>query len=152
MNKVLTVPTFIQLEQTFDFRKGVESDVRLRNFSPPEDGFVWSTGPWCEICIPAIKHPPDNEPLEIGLDIDVFKAPPEMEGQNVLIYANGLRVASRFVNSRVSVVAEVAGRSLVEGHTLITMDTPDAVSPSRFGGIDTRRLGVQLFSVTVRSM
>jgi hypothetical protein len=135
----------------FSFKKDTKPEVTLKNFWPPEDGFVWSTSSWCQISLPQTAlDGKKGEIAEIALDLDVFKAPPDLEGQNVFIYVNGLRLASRFITDRVTVLVEVQLGIPTTAENIITIDTPDAAQPSTHGQGDTRRLGVQLFSLQLR--
>jgi hypothetical protein len=143
----------VENAKVFSFQKDTKPEIGLKNFWPPEDGFVWSASSWCEISLPA-KAPSGKAGgiAEIAIDLDVFKAPPEMEGQNVFFYVNGLRLASRFITGRVTVLLEAAAGTLTPTENVITIDTPDAVRPSEHGQGDTRRLGVQVFSLQVRAV
>jgi hypothetical protein len=89
--------------------------------------------------------------FDIVLDTDVFKSPPELVGQNVFVYVNGLRLASRFMTKRMIVNLRIPGRFLRTKNNVLTFDTPDSATPEKFGIADSRRLGVQLFSIVVRS-
>ena len=138
------------IKDTISFHKDAQPSVGLKNFWPPEDGFVWSTGRWCEItfeCSP--RKPPGKRIVELEIELDVFKAPPELGGQNIFIYVNGLRLASRFITGRIIVLLEAPATA---SDNLITIDTPDATRPSDHGLEDSRRLGVQIYAIQVREV
>ncbi len=138
----------------FTFGKGVVPGLEMTSFSPPEDGFIWSTGLWCQLSFDSTHEapePPPNGvgPLELALDLDVYKLSPDLLGQNVLFYANGLRLASRYISGRITVMLEAPPCAIRSRGNIITIDTPDATRPADLGGSDTRRLGIQLFSLRV---
>jgi hypothetical protein len=132
------------------FNKDETPGVELRNFWPPEDGFVWSMGKWCEVQFEfELKTEVISEKAELVLDLDVFRVPPAFEGQNLMIYLNGLRVGTRRVTKRVTAFVEFDPTVLRYANTLV-FDTPDATSPQSFDLSDHRVLGLQLFSLQVR--
>jgi hypothetical protein len=135
----------------FSFSQNVTPDIVLTNFWPPEDGFVWSTKSWCQLAfdVPAGTDPADGA-AELLFDLDVFRAAPDLEGQDIHIYVNGLRLATRYVAARATIVIELAPGQLRRHGNVITIDTPDAARPGDFGEADNRRLGVKLFTVQVR--
>jgi hypothetical protein len=140
-------------DKLITFDKNTPSTCKLTSFYEPEDGFVWSNGLWCEIALPVPATPPAKAadtgkiPLDIAIDLAVFKTSPELEGQNVLFYANGLRLASRFVTHRVTIMLELPAAFIREDENIITIDTPNAAFPTTYGFNDTRQLGIQLFSL-----
>ncbi len=140
---------------TFDndlsFTRGEEPDAALRSFWAPEDGFVWSKGKWCEITF-AFDTPAKVAFLfaELILDLDVFKKPEELPGQNVLVYLNGLRIGSSFVTRRLNQISSFDPKILRPIDNVLILDTPESASPQQFGRDDGRVLGVQLFSVQIR--
>jgi hypothetical protein len=143
-------------DEVFTFAKDVVPDIGMTNFSPPEDGFIWSTGPWCEIRFSLMqpdysvaRERPWDTVVELSLDMDVFKAAPNLNGQNILFYVNGLRLASRFMTGRVTVILELPGTMVRQNDNIITIDSPDAARPTDHGGSDGRRLGIQLHSLRV---
>jgi hypothetical protein len=125
--------------------------MRFENFFPYEAEFCWSSSTWSEIIfpIPATVLKPETL-FDIVVDVDVFKSPPGLVGQNVFMYLNGLRLASRFVSKRMLVALRIAGRYLCLQDNVLTIDTPDAAIPEEHGIKDSRRLGVQLFSIIGR--
>lgn len=136
----------------YTFAQEIDPGIRLTNFWPPEDGFAWSRSTWCEIAFPALEGSKgNNSTVELALDLDVFRSAPHLEGQNVFIYVNGLRLASRHVLKRLTLVFELPAARSVNGENVITIDTPDAASPYDYGADDERQLGVQLFSITARA-
>jgi hypothetical protein len=145
----------MQTEKIYHFDKDVEQDIKLTNFYPPEAGFVWSSHTWSELTFDLdspkgganVSSP--NVVLDIAIDVHVFKVPPDFAGQNVFFHVNGVRLASRFITSRVTVMLEVPAFIVKGQQNVITIDTPDAARPVDHGFDDTRRLGVQIFSVAV---
>jgi hypothetical protein len=147
---------------TFDnsvtFAKDKEPDVSLRNFSDPEDGFIWSTGKWCEIVFSFEEKTKGSGSLlnnansfaELIFDLDAFRVDEAYEGQNFSIFFNGLRVKSVYCKSRVTSIVSFNAKLLKPTDNNITIDTPDAVQPSKFGVGDNRILGVKLFSLQIR--
>jgi len=141
------------LEELYTFGADVVPGVSLTNFYPPETGFVWSSHKWCEIRFDvdpealSASHGSHETALDIALDLDVFKAPPDFEGQDVLLYVNGARLGSRFVKGRITVMLIVPLYLVRARANVITIDTPDAARPIQHGFNDTRQLGIQLFSV-----
>ncbi len=140
---------------TFDnhvsFSQGDTPIVTLRNFWETEDGFVWSQGKWCDITFDfnwAGTLPVGY--AELMLDLDVFKMPDHLPGQNVFTYLNGLRIGSTFVERRMTVINEFDSKMLRKTDNVITLDTPDSCVPASFGMADVRQLGLQLFSLQIR--
>jgi hypothetical protein len=137
-------------DKLITFDSNTPPGCTLKNFYDPEEDFVWSNGLWCEISLPLPADPLANAakiPLDIAIDLAAFKTSPELEGQNVLVYANGLRLASRFITHRVTVMLELPAAFIREGENIITIDTPNAAFPATYGFNDTRQLGIQLFSL-----
>ena len=133
------------------FQDGQESPVTLRNFSGPEDGFVWSIGKWCEIGFEFrdIGRQLDGR-ADLLLDLEAFHVPEQFPEQTVLVYLNGLRVASAFVSTRTHLIACFDRRWLRPSDNFLTMDTPDVLLPTAFGVPDTRPLGIKLYSIQIR--
>jgi hypothetical protein len=136
-------------DESFTFGKDVDPGLGMTNFWPPEDGFIWSTGHWCQINFDRPDSAKNGTALDIALDIDVFKAPPTLESQNIFFYVNGLRLASRAINRRLTIMLELPASFVRPRDNIITIDTPEAGIPSDFGGNDPRRLGIQLFSLRI---
>ncbi len=122
--------------------------VRLRNFDAPEDDFVWSMGRFAEVIFAAEPAP---GALSLLVDLDVFRAPPMLAGQNVLVYLNGLRVHSAFVVGRVQAEMRLRPGLLEPEQNTLTFDLPDAIRPLEFGMDDGRMLGLKLFSLTLEA-
>lgn len=138
-------------DNSIQFVKDEAPAVSLRNFFPPENGFSWSTSSWSDITFTFSPTPAGGDKdAEFVLDIDVFKMGGHIEGQNVLIYLNGLRVGSHYVTQRTRVVIALDSALLEPTNNVLTFDTPDSKKPSEFGLPDERRLGVQLFSMHIR--
>ena len=137
-------------DKIVSFSRDVLPVVELKSFWPPEDGFVWSAGRWCEIAFDyRLEAKGQQSQGELVIELDCFKAPPQLEAQSAFFYLNGLRVGARRVNKRATVFIEFDG-ALLKPANVLTIDTPDATSPSQFSGTDERVLGVQLFSLQVR--
>jgi hypothetical protein len=131
--------------------KGTEPPVSLRNFFPPEDGFIWSSARWSEITFEfAAAAGRGKKSVDVILDFDVFKMEGHLEGQNVLIYLNGLRVGSHYITRRTTIVVLIDATLLKPGENVLTFDTPDSRKPSEFGIADERQLGIQLFAIQIR--
>ena len=136
---------------SIQFVKDEAPPVSLRNFFPPENGFIWSTSYWSDITFAFSATPADEiKAADFILEFDVFKMGGHVEGQNVLIYLNGLRVGSHYVTQRTTVVIRMDAALLEPTDNVLTFDTPDTRMPSEFGLPDERRLGVQLFSMQIR--
>ncbi len=132
------------------FSKDTLPMVELKSFWPPEDGFVWSAGKWCEVVFQyAVGTAQPHDRGELVLDFDSYKSPPALEAQNVFMYLNGLRVGARRMNKRVTAFIEF-DPAILKPTNVLTIDTPDAVSPATFSGRDERVLGIQLFTLQVR--
>jgi len=133
------------------FEKGRAPTVSLRNFYPPEDGFVWSSSRWSEIKFEfAATAGRDKKNVDVILDFDVFKVDGYMDGQNALIYLNGLRVGSHYISRRTAIIIPIDTALLKPSENVLTFDTPDSRIPSDFGIADKRQLGIQLFSIQIR--
>ena len=140
------------------FRNILDSDRQLNNFWPPEPEpepeFVWSAGQWCEVVFPfSIKKGKpgtianDKLLFDLVIDLDVYREDKKFDGQNVLIYVNGYRVASRYITDRTTVLVDIPAAWLREIGNVITFDTPNSRSPSEFGDLDGRVLGIKLYSL-----
>jgi len=141
----------LAIDQPLQFGADTIGTTTLRNCAPPEDGFVWSSGRWCEIEfeLDLDRAARSRDAVEFAVDLDVFKFPPAFPGQNVMTYLNGLRVASTFVTGRTALTFQVKPGMLLPAGNILTFDTPDAVRPSEFGVEDDRVLGLQIFSVAI---
>ena len=130
----------ISYKDTLTFSADGTNEAEMDGFWPPEDGFVWSKGKWCEIQFSFDK---DNiaEYSDLIIDLDVFK--PEDGGQNILVYLNGLRIGSKFIRNRMTCVISFSSSILRKDKNVLTLDTPDAMTPADFGIPGTRQLGVQ---------
>jgi hypothetical protein len=138
-------------DNSVQFLKDEPTPLGLRNFFPPEDGFVWSSSYWSEITFGFSPSPARSKKFaDLILDLDVFKVGGQLDGQNTFIYLNGLRVGSNYINRRTTVVIPIDASALKPGDNVLTFDTPDSRKPSDFGIRDERQLGIQLFSLQVR--
>lgn len=138
-------------DNSIQFAKGETVPISLRNFFPPEDGFIWSTASWSEITFGfSGTLARGKKYADLILDFDVFKVASHVEGQNTLIYLNGLRVGSHFLTRRTTVVIPIEPAALKPAENVLTFDTPNARKPSEFGIPDDRQLGIQLFSMQIR--
>jgi hypothetical protein len=133
------------------FVKGEPAPVALRNFFPPENGFIWSASRWSEITFKFSATPASAKKYaDVILDFDVFKMVGHVDGQNVLIYLNGLRVGSHYITERTTLAIRIDAKMLKPGENVLTFDTPDNNKPSEFGIPDERKLGIQLFAMQIR--
>lgn len=139
-------------ENSIEFALGKPPhEATLRNFYDPEEGFVWSSSVWSELTFDFSATPKvDTAEIDLVLDCDVFRADGRLDGQSVLVYLNGLRLASHFISKRTLLTIRVGSRGLKHTDNVLTLDTPDSRKPSEFGSTDERRLGVQLFSMQIR--
>jgi hypothetical protein len=138
-------------ENSIQFEKGKEAPVSLRNFYPPEDGFIWSSSRWSEITFGfSATAARTKKSADVILDFDVFKKEKHVEGQNALIYLNGLRLGSHYITRRTTIVIAIDSALLKPSENVLTFDTPDSRKPSEFGSADERQLGIQLFSMQIR--
>jgi hypothetical protein len=138
-------------ENSIQFAPGEPHEASLRNFYAPEEGFVWSSSVWGEITFDFSATPNmDTTEIDLILDCDVFRVGGRLDGQSVLVYLNGLRLASHFITQRMQLTIRVGARSLKHRNNVLTLDTPDSRKPSEFGSADDRRLGMQLFSMRIR--
>lgn len=132
--------------------------VQLRNFDRPEASFAWSMGRWAEVEFawspprPAggrgARAVPPAALLDMAVDLDVFRAPPVLAGQNVLTYLNGMRVHSAYVTEPSQLSFRIRPDLLMPVGNRLTFDLPDAVRPLEFGMSDNRMLGVKLFALS----
>jgi hypothetical protein len=138
----------VGLRSVFLFGAEQSDLLRTRNFHPPEDLFAWSEGRWSEIEFP-LDLPQAGPPAHVwvSIELDVFRRPPLLAGQDVFIYLNGWRAASLHITERQVVHVRVRGSLLEAEGNLLTFDLPDATRPADFGEDDQRLLGVQIFSL-----
>ncbi len=141
----------LNFSNTITFADGDAPLLSLRNFFDPEDGFVWSTSIWSEIVFSFDDNQArDTKSADLILDIDMFKAPPKLESQNLLVYLNGLRIGSFDITRRQTLPIAFDTKILKPEENILTFDTPNASMPKEYGIDDTRRLGLQLFSLQIR--
>lgn len=145
------VPETVRLDTPVAFGARVTPIVALINFSDPEDGFVWSLGPWCEMRFDLdLARAELVTGVEVTIDANVFAAPPTLPGQSVLAFLNGYRIGSAWVTGRGLLTFRAARATLLRDDNRLVLDVPNATRPSAFGQPDDRRLGVKVFSITVR--
>jgi len=87
--------------------------------------------------------------VDVAIDLDAYKFPPEKDGQNVLSISTGCGLATRFITHRVTVLLEAPASVMRATDNLVTFDTPDFGRPCDYGDNDTRRLGIKLYSMHV---
>lgn len=144
----------LRLGEALNFSSDVTEFLSLTNFSSPEEHFVWSNGRWAEVVFD-LDHREDirpETPISMHLDVDVFKFPPALPGQNVLVYCNGVRVKSAFVTERTTLRCPLGVAPLLRQQNVLTFDLPDARTPQDLGVPDDRMLGLQIFSVAFEAM
>jgi hypothetical protein len=125
--------------------------IRVQNFSTYEAGFCWQVGRWGEVSFDFDGASPTSRKLcDLILDVDVFKIDGQFLGQDLLTYLNGLRVGNAFIEARRMLIVPFEERLLRPRDNTLVLDTPDAVSPMKFGLQDGRVLGAQLFSMQIR--
>lgn len=141
----------ITFGHSLTFVPGKALPVVLRNFHPPEEGYVWSDSKWCEIVFPfsagTTRVP---KAADLILDLDVYKAPPEFPGQTLMTYLNGMRIGQFDVKGHQTFVVPISTALLREQENSLVIDTPMSNTPSSFGVKDERVLGVQVFSVQIQ--
>lgn len=138
-------------DNSIQFKRSKEPTVVLRNFYPPEDGFVWSSSRWSDVTFGfSAGAGRRKKSADVILDLDAFKVEGQTGGQNALIYLNGLRVGSININRRTTVVIPIDAAVLKPSENVLTFDTPDSRTPSDYGIADKRLLGIQLFSMKIR--
>jgi len=141
----------LTLDNVMSFTPGLKAPNGFKNFSRPEEGFIWSTAKSCEISFPfdpGAAPPPAF--CDLILDLDAFKVDGETEGQTIKVFLNGLRIGARFVDQRVTATLKIRSHILTRVDNLLVIDTPEAHSPSDFGDADKRTLGIKLFSIRLR--
>ena len=141
----------LSFQNSVSLVEGEPDLVTFTNFWEPEDGFIWSTGKWCEIHFAfqiSAAHA-STKSADLIFDIDVFRANEET-GQNVKIYLNGLRIGTVYLVRRAIYIATFDPKILRAADNVLTLDTPDSHSPKTYGGEDYRVLGVQIYSLQIR--
>lgn len=138
-------------DNTLDVMDWPAVGVVLKGFSNVEDNFVWQTGRFGEVTFDFQDSSKGRAgSIDLMLDFDVFKHGESHPGQNVFVYLNGLRVGSFYVTYRRTVICNVPANLLRAKGNVLTLDTPDSISPREVGVDDGRVLGVQLFSMQFR--
>lgn len=137
----------ISYDSSLTFAEGEPTEVALEGFWPVEEGFAWTRGKWCQITFPFDTYGATDR-ADLIIDMDVFH--PGESGQNVFFYLNGLRIGSKYVLGRVTLVLNFPSAALMAEDNVLTIDTPDVVRPADFGIEDDRQLAAQIFSVQIR--
>jgi hypothetical protein len=138
-------------QDVLDVRSWADAGVMLEGFAPVEDGFVWQMGRWGEITFDFDEAVRSRTGMaDLMIELDVFKRPPEITGQNVFVYLNGLRVGSFLVTNRRILIMNFPTSILRAKMNVLTLDTPDSASPKQFGSEDGRVLGAAVFAVYFR--
>jgi hypothetical protein len=138
----------ISFKDTLTFSADTDLPVELINFWPPEAGFVWSTGRWCEMMFDFSDADRRVEQSDLIFDIDAFKR--EGDTSMVAFYLNGLRIGTTQIRGRLTLVINFETAILRKTGNILVIDTPESCSPADIGLSDDRLLGIQLFSVQVR--
>ncbi len=134
-----------------DVREWADLGVGVENFAPPEDGFIWQMGRWGEITFDFDDLSRSRTGMcDLMVELDVFKNPPDLRGQNVFVYLNGLRIGSHYVTHRRILIMNFPVSILRAKTNVLTLDTPDSTSPKTFGMEDGRVLGAAVFAVYFR--
>ncbi len=142
----------LSYQNSVAFSEGVDSLVTLTNFWEPEEGFVWSTGKWCEVHFDfkMTNGHSATRSADLILDIDTFRGPLDEQTQNVMVYLNGHRVGSLTIARRAIYITTFDPRMLRPVANVLTFDTPDSHSPKIYGSEDNRVLGLQIYSMQFR--
>src|ERR1700733_13481915 len=113
-------------DNSVQFTLGEPTLASLRNFYAPETGFIWSSSEWSEIRFSFSATPEvESTEVDLSLDCDVFRVGGRFDGQNILIYLNGLRVGSHFITQRTQLNIRVSSADLKPADNVLTLDTPD---------------------------
>ncbi|WP_137176379.1 hypothetical protein [Roseomonas sp. AR75] len=138
-------------QDVLDVRAWADAGVIIEGFAPPEDGFIWQMGRWGEITFDFDETGRSRTGMaDLMVELDVFKRPPGLPGQNVFIYLNGVRTGSFFVTHRRILIMNFPVSLLRARSNVLTIDTPDSASPKQFGSEDGRVLGAAVFAVYFR--
>jgi hypothetical protein len=138
-------------QDVLDVRGWADAGVILEGFAPVEDGFVWQMGRWGEITFDFDEAVRSRTGMaDLMIELDVYKHPPTITGQNVFVYLNGLRVGSFLVTHRRILIMNFPTSILRPKMNVLTLDTPDSASPKQFGSEDGRVLGAAVFAVYFR--
>ena len=140
----------LTFENSAGFREGQEPTVFLRNFSEPEDDFVWSDGRWCEIVFEFKENGRPDGTVELIMDMEAFYVPGVLPRQSVLVFLNGLRIISTYLSRRAIVSSTFDRRVLKANDNVVTIDLPDVVPPATCGIEDSRLLGIKLYTLQLR--
>ena len=109
----------------------------------PEDGFVWTEGPFSTI---HLSLPDECDYISFSI---WGYAPKGRSAQNVLVFANGAMVGMAEVADKVVLRANLQ-HARVSGEVTLQFFVPNAQSPKMAEGIsDDRRLGIALAALVV---
>ena len=142
----------LSYQNSVAFSEGEESLISLTNFWEPENGFVWSTGKWCEVHFDfkTTNGHATTRSADLILDIDTYRGPLEEQAQDVLVYLNGYRIGSFIVARRAIYITTFDPKMLRSVGNILTFDTPASHSPNSYGKDDNRVLGLQMYSMQFR--
>ena len=139
---------------TFAFQtKSAATRLLGKGWSAPEAWGVWSVGPRAELAIP-IRERLEGD-VTISLEARAFVAPSQLEGQTVIVEANGTEVAklsysrsdAQRVTRLVTVPKDVAAR---RNPMRIAFSIVKPRSPAELGlSKDDRKLGIGLQALTL---
>jgi hypothetical protein len=133
------------------FGKGGNSELfKGPGWSAPEESFTWSDGPAAEI---VLSGPRPHSPLVLSADMTGFLVPGKVPRQRVRVLVNRKEAgewtitAPDFQERTLGIPENLLDES---GQTVLTFETPDAVSPLIVGvGEDVRRLGLGLRTLAI---
>jgi len=128
--------------------EGHEAVLTLTNFHPPEDGFAWSAGRWCEVEFD-FQEDGTHPTLTLELDVNAFRDPQLLPAPDLFVYLNGRRIGSLTLPARQVAAFRIPSALLQPEGNVLVLDALDAARPVEFGREDGRLLGVQLFALAV---
>jgi hypothetical protein len=126
----------------------------VSGFSGPEGTFRWTEAHRAQLRLPKQTLPPEATQLVVAIELTPYLAEGRRTEQRVDVSYAGRAIATWSVKRpEPSVyVARIDRALLGSGEDLLTLDLPDAVSPSTLGiGGDARVLGVAIHSIELRA-
>ncbi|MCB5944209.1 hypothetical protein [Acidocella sp. KAb 2-4] len=131
-------------QNIFHFGAGREGNRLLgAGWGAPEDGFVWTEGPFS-----VIDLPPSGVCTNISFSLWGY-VPAGHTAQRVIIFANGVMVAMAEVAERTILKADMQNVSS-SGSVTLQFFVPNALSPKTAEGVpDDRRLGIALAALVL---